>query len=151
MKKLLFVVAILSIVGTTGCKYFKKDKPKVDVIALEKAKKDSIAKVKAFEAEKIRKAEEQARLDSIQKVQEYEAKYKFHVIIGSFKVPSNATNWEQEVHNMGFTKTKILHANNGFDLVSVGQFETYSKAFNEIDRINSDRVENPIELWIYEK
>jgi hypothetical protein len=147
MKKILILIALFAFVGTS-CKYFSK-KPKVDPVAVQKAKQDSIQRAKDLEAEQIRLAQEQARQDSLAKVQEYEAKFRFHVIIGSFKVPSNATSWEQEVHGMGYNNTKILHAKNGFDLVSISAYDTYSKAFNEIERINADK-EEPIELWIYE-
>lgn len=148
MKKLFILLALMAFLGT-GCKYFKKEK-KVDQVALQKAKEDSIKRAKEIEAEQIRLAQEQARQDSIRKVQEYEAKFRFHVVIGSFKVPSNATNWEQEVKKMGYNNTKILLAPNGFNLVSIGAFDTYGKAFNEINKINADK-EEPVELWVYEK
>lgn len=147
MRKIFILIALLAFVGT-GCKFFKK-KSKVDPAAIQKAKEDSVKKVRALEAEQARLAMEQARQDSIAKVQEYEAKFRYHVIIGSFKVPSNATNWEQEVRGMGYNSAKIIHAKNGFDLVSISAYETYSKAFNEIERINADK-EEPVELWIYE-
>lgn len=134
-----------------GCKYFDKGKKKkIDPIALQKAKEDSIAKARNQETEKLRLAKEQARQDSLRAVQEFEAKYRFHVIIGSFKIPSNATSWEQEARGFGFKNTKIIDAPNGYSLVSVGWFDTYSKAFNEINRINAE-LEEPWELWVYEK
>jgi cell division protein FtsN len=153
MKKLTCVLIMLTLLGS-GCKfvekYTKKGK-KAKAAAMQKAKEDSLAKAKAIEFEKAAQAREQARQDSIRQVEEYESQHRFHVIIGSFKVPSNATSWEQEVRGMGFNTTRILQAPNGFNLVSVGAFNTYSKAFNEIDRINSNRVENPLEMWVYEK
>jgi len=148
MKRIILFIVLAAFVGS-GCKYLKKDK-KVDPIALQKAKEDSIAKAKAFEEEQKRIAEEQARQEEMRKQQEYESTYRFHVIIGSFKVPSNATAWEEEVHKMGFSKTKILDSPNGFKLVSIGQYDTYSKAFNEIERINSERPDEPMEMWVYE-
>lgn len=148
MKRILILMILATFVGAS-CKYFKKDK-KVDPVALQKAKEDSIAKAKAFEEEQKRIAEEQARQEELRKLQEFENTYRFHVIIGSFKVPSNATAWEAEVHNLGFTKTKILDSPNGFKLVSIGQFDTYSKAFNEIERINAERPDELIEMWVYE-
>lgn len=150
MKKIFILIALFAFLGTS-CKLLPGYKKKQAAIAAAqlKAKQDSIQKVKDFEAEQMRMAQEQALQDSIAKVQEFEAKFRFHVIIGSFKVPSNATTWEQDVHGMGYNNTKILHAKNGFDLVSVGAYDTYSKAFNEIERINSDK-EEPVELWIYE-
>lgn len=134
-----------------GCKYFDKGKKKkVDTVALQKAKEDSIKKARTLEAEKLRMAKEQAAQDSLRAVQEYEAKYRFHVIIGSFKVPSNASSWEQEARGFGFKNTKIIETPNGFSLVSVGWFDTYGKAFSEINRINAE-LEEPWELWVYEK
>ncbi|HBI81544.1 MAG TPA: hypothetical protein DDY04_06320 [Bacteroidales bacterium] len=148
MKRIILFMVLAAFLGTS-CKYFKKDK-KVDPVALQKAKEDSIAKAKAFEEEQKRIAEEQARQEEIRKQQEFESTYRFHVIIGSFKVPSNATVWEEEVHKMGFNKTKILDSPNGFKLVSIGQYDTYSKAFNEIERINYERLDEPMEMWVYE-
>ena len=153
MKKLTCVLMLLPLLGS-GCKfvekYTKKGK-KAKAEAMQKAKEDSLAKAKAIEFEKAALAREQAHQDSIRQVEEDENQHRFHVIIGSFKVPSNATSWEQEVRGMGFNNTRILQAPNGFNLVSVGAFNTYSKAFNEIDRINSNRIENPMEMWVYEK
>lgn len=147
MKKVFILIALFAFVGT-GCKYFKK-KPKTDPVAEQKAKEDSIRKAKELEAEQIRLAQEKALQDSIANAQAMASQFRFHVIIGSFKVPSNAASWEQDVRGMGYSNVQIVHAPNGFDLVSVGAYETYSKAFNEIDRINSDK-EEPVELWIYE-
>ncbi len=147
MKKIFILIALFAFVGT-GCKYFKK-KPKTDPVAAQKAKEDSVKKAKELEAEQIRLAQEKSRQDSIANAQALASQSRFHVIIGSFKVPSNAVSWQQEVQSMGYSNVQIVHASNGFDLVSVGAFETYSKAFNEMDRINADK-EEPIELWIYE-
>lgn len=151
MRKLLVVLTFLALVGS-GCKYFRKEiEKKIDPVAIQKAITDSIERAKALITEaKLKQEREQARLDSIRRIEEQKAKFRFHVIIGSFKVPSNATSWEQEVHGFGFNNTEILEAPNGFHLVSIGAFDSYGKAFNEIDRINSENIDEPFELWIYE-
>ncbi|MBR7067681.1 MAG: SPOR domain-containing protein [Bacteroidales bacterium] len=159
MKKLVLMFVALAVVAG-GCKYFDKGKNKkkakqekvVDPAAAEKAREDSIRIAQEQEAERIRVARQEAIQDSIRQVKEREAQFRFHVIIGSFKVPSNAESWEREVRQMGFKDTKIIDGPNGFTLVSVGSFDTYSKAFNEIDRINYNaEEEEPWELWVYEK
>lgn len=158
MKRLILMLVALAFVAG-GCKFFDKGKNKkkqqqevVDPAAAQKAREDSIRIAQEQEAERLRMAREQAIQDSIRQVKEREAQFRFHVIIGSFKVPSNAESWEQEVRQMGFKNTKIIDGPNGFTLVSVGSFDTYSKAFNEIDRINySAEEEEPWELWVYEK
>ncbi len=50
---------------------------------------------------------------------------------------------------MGFQNPKIIESPNQFKMVSVAAYDTYSKAANEILRINRDK-EEPIEMWVYE-
>ena len=85
----------------------------------------------------------------IARIREMEARNRFHVIIGSFKVPSNADDYQREVSTLGFQNPKIVESPNGFRMVSVGAFDTYLRAANEILRINRGK-EEPIELWVYE-
>ena len=144
MKKLLILILILAFV-MPSCKYFRGKKGNdVDTTAAWQAKQDSIKNVEAVAAAKL-----QAQQDSLLRVQEQMAMYKFHVIIGSFKVPTNADNWQMEVAKMGFNDAKIVESPNGFKMVSVAAFDTYSKAFREINKINEGK-EEPIELWVYE-
>lgn len=128
----------------SGCRFFnKKDAKKADTTAAWQAKQDSLKKVQEAIA-----AREKAVQDSLQRVQEMLAKLRFHVIIGSFKVPTNADNWQQQVATMGFKDSKIVEAN-GFRMVSVGAYDSYSKAFTEMNKINEGRQDS-IELWVYE-
>jgi len=143
MKRIVIPILLISLLAG-GCRFFnKKEVKKVDTLAAWQAKQDSI-KVQAAIA-----AKEKAVQDSLQRVQEMLAKLKFHVIIGSFKVPTNADEWQQEVVKKGFSNSKIIDSPNGFKMVSIGAFETYSKAFTEIGKINQGK-EQPIELWVYE-
>lgn len=146
MKKLIFPILLLSLL-VGGCRFFnKKDVKKTDTLAAWQLKQDSINKVQAAIA-----AREMAVQDSLQRVQEMLAKFHFHVVIGSFKVPTNADSWLQEVVKMGYTNAKIIDSPNGFKLVSIGAYETYSKAFTEIERINAGKEEADItELWIFD-
>lgn len=145
MKRIIIPILLISLL-VSGCKYFggKKDTKKVDTLIAWQAKQDSINKVQAAIA-----AKEKEVNDSLQRIQDALAKLKFNVIIGSFKVPTNADSWQQEVNKMGFNSTKIIDSDNGFKLVSIGAFETYSKAFAQIGKINEGK-EEPIELWVYE-
>jgi len=145
MKRIIVPILLISLL-VSGCKYFggKKEVKKVDTMAIWQAKQDSLSKIQVAIA-----AKEQAVKDSLQRIQDALAKLKFHVIIGSFKVPTNADGWQQEVNKMGFNNTKIIDSNNGFRLVSIGSYETYSKAFAEIGKVNAGK-EQPIELWVYE-
>lgn len=153
MKKLLIPILLLAITFS-GCRFFerfKKDKSS-DTLAVWEAKQDSIKKVEMLKAKKIeeaRRAREKAIQDSLARVREMEARNRFHVIIGSFKVSTNADEYQKQVSTLGFQSPLIVESPNGFRMVSIGAFETYSKATNEILRINRAK-EEPIELWVYE-
>lgn len=145
MKRIIIPILLISLL-VSGCKYFggKRDTKKVDTLVAWQAKQDSINKVQ----EAITAKEKEVN-DSLQRIQDALSKLKYNVIIGSFKVPTNADSWQQEVNKMGFNSTKIIDSDNGFKLVSIGAFETYSKAFAQIGKINEGK-EEPIELWVYE-
>jgi len=71
----------------------------------------------------------------------------YDVIIGSFKVANYATAFAKDVEGMGY-KANILQSENGFNLVSIGHFETYGAAAQEIRKIN-EGSQTPMELWVY--
>lgn len=152
--RLLFVVILALTMSSCDFvnKKFRKNKA-ADTLAAWEAKQDSIKKAKALRAKKIeaaRLAKEKAVQDSLQQVQEMQARNRYHVIIGSFKVPSNADEFQNKVSALGFNNAQIVESSNGFRMVSVAAFDTYSKGANEILRINRSR-EEPIELWVYER
>jgi hypothetical protein len=147
MKRILVPILLISLF-VSGCKYFggKKDVKKVDTLAAWQHKQDSINAIQA-----AIQAKEKAVQDSLQRIQDMLAKYHFNVIIGSFKVPTNADSWLQEVVKMGYNDAKIIDSPNGFKLVSIGAYETYSKAFTEIGKINEGKEEaDQTELWIFD-
>lgn len=154
MRKVLILTLLLAF-AFSGCQFFKdqfgKDRA-ADTLAVWEARQDSIKKAEMLKTKKLeeaRRAKEKAIQDSLMRVREMEARNRFHVIIGSFKVPSNADEYQRQVSQFGFQNPKIVESPNGFRMVSVGAFETYSKATNEILRINRSK-EEPIELWVYE-
>ncbi len=153
MRKILIPTLLLAFLFT-GCRFFerfKKDKQSDTLVAWE-AKQDSIKKAELLNAKKLeeaRRTREKAIQDSLTRIREMEARNRFHVIIGSFKIPSNADEFQRQVSALGFQNPKIVESPNGFRMVSVGAFDTYSKAANEILRINRTKPE-PIELWVYE-
>lgn len=150
MKKLIIPI-LLSAFLLSGCQFFEnifKKKTAVDTLAAWEAKQDSIKRVEMQKAkliEEARLAKERAMQDSLRRLQEN----RFHVIIGSFKVPTNADGYQQAVAAMGFNNPRIVESKNGFRMVSVAAFDTYGKAFTEIKRINQGKKE-PIELWVFE-
>ncbi|MDD2279940.1 MAG: hypothetical protein PHS05_12855, partial [Bacteroidales bacterium] len=57
--------------------------------------------------------------------------------------------FQTQVRALGFDNARIIESPNGFRMVSVAGFDTYSKAANEILRVNRSK-EEPIEMWVYE-
>jgi cell division protein FtsN len=153
MRKVLILTLLLAFTFS-GCRFFerfKSDKGE-DTLVVWQAKQDSIKQAemqKARKLEEARRAKEKAIQDSLMRIREMEARNRYHVIIGSFKVPSNADEYQKQVAKFGFQNPKIVESPNGFKMVSVGAFETYSKAATEILRINRSK-EEPIEMWVYE-
>lgn len=154
MRKVLILTLLLAFTFS-GCQFIKdkfgKDKA-ADTLAVWEARQDSVKKAEMLKAKKLEEAQrarEKAIQDSLMRVREMEARNRFHVIIGSFKVPTNADDYQKQVAQFGFQNPKIVESPNGFRMVSIGAFETYSKATNEILRINRAK-EEPIELWVYE-
>ncbi len=152
MRKALIFTLLLAFTFS-GCRFFdsfKSDKGADTLIAWQ-AKQDSIKKAEMLRVKKIeeaRRAKEKAIQDSLTRVREMEARNRYHVIIGSFKVPNNANEFQKQMAKMGFQNPRIVESPNGFKMVSVGAFETYSKAANEILRINRGK-EEPVEMWVY--
>ncbi|MDX9846714.1 MAG: SPOR domain-containing protein [Tenuifilaceae bacterium] len=152
MRKALIFTLLLAFT-LSGCRFFERfkgDKGE-DTLIVWQAKQDSIKKAEMLRVKKIeeaRRAKEKAIQDSLTRVREMEARNRYHVIIGSFKVPNNASEFQKQMAKMGFQNPKIVESPNGFKMVSVGAFETYSKAANEILRINRGK-EEPVEMWVY--
>ena len=152
MRKALIFTLLLALTfsGYRFFERFKSDKAE-DTLAVWQAKQDSIKKVEMLKAKKLeeaRRAKEKAIQDSLMRIKEMEARNRYHVIIGSFKVPSNADDYQKQIAKLGFQNPKIVESPNGFRMVSVGAFETYSKAANEILRINRSK-EEPVDMWVY--
>jgi hypothetical protein len=146
MKRLLIPILLLSLLAG-GCRFFnKKEVKKVDTLVAWQHKQDSLNKIQEAIA-----AKEKAVQDSLQRVQEELAKFHFHVIIGSFKVPTNADSWLQEVTKMGYNNAKLVDSPNGFRLVSIGAYDSYGKALAEINKINDGKEEaDKTELWVFD-
>jgi cell division protein FtsN len=152
MRKALIFTLLLAFT-LTGCRFFERFKSDKgdDTLVAWQVKQDSIKKVEMLKAKRLeeaRRANEKAIQDSLMRIREMEAKNRYHVIIGSFKVPNNANEFQKQVAKLGFQNPKIVESPNGFKMVSVGAFETYSKAANEILRINRSK-EEPVEMWVY--
>lgn len=151
MKRIIPIALISLLLMANSCGYMKKkgwikdDKQEL----LAKAKADSI-RTDSLNRVKLVKVEAKAgALDAADKAKAVAGKKQsgYDVIIGSFKVANYATAFAKEVEGMGY-KTNILQSENGFNLVSIGHFESNGAAVAEIKKINEGNP-TPMELWVY--
>ncbi len=143
MKKVVFILAILSIVFT-NCEYLRKKGiiGKRKYLAEFAKRLDDIKKDDSAQIEKIKK-DAQLRIDSVQKSCCINGSY--HVITGSFRNPLNAQNFQKEMNKLGY-KAQIVHATNGFDLVSAYACNDYKDIVNALSNIRTNVNQ---ESWLY--
>ncbi len=151
MKKL--VPLLILFIAVTSCKFieekgwFKRD---ADTIAAYQTRMDSIRVAdsinKVLEAERMI---EQTRLDSIRAIEEIErerlARFKYHIIVGSFKTPEYADLYAEYYREMGY-KTEILFNEYDFNVVSARAFDNIHEALIQLEQFR-DTVE--LEAWLY--
>ena len=153
MKKLIIILFAISI-AFSSCKFVKEKgwfgQKNADTMDAYLRKQDSIhiadsiSKVIA-----IQNAIEQARQDSINKVEQERlerlARFKYHIIVGSFLTPPFADEWSVYYNSIGYG-TEILKADNEFNLVSARKYDNMNDAL--IDLVHfKDTVQ--IDAWVY--
>ena len=106
---------------------------------------------KQLREKQIRDSIEAARLDSLAQAQK-EIPYarldkQYYVIMGSFKLISNADIMKAELEKIGYSPVRIA-LKNGFDMVALAGFDAYSEAKKEITKIEDNDL-CPYDVWIY--
>ncbi|MCD6564576.1 MAG: hypothetical protein J7K53_01395 [Bacteroidales bacterium] len=153
MKKLIFILFAI-LVSFSSCKFVKEKGwfglKNVDTMDAYLRKQDSIhiadslSKVIA-----LQKAIEQARQDSIngaeQERLERLARFKYHIVVGSFITPQFADEWSVYYNSIGYG-TEILKADNEFNLVSARRYDNMKDAVLDLERFK-DTVQ--IDAWVY--
>jgi cell division protein FtsN len=148
MKKYLPFFILGLIIATTGCDNINPFKKKVDHALLEQQRQDSIRLAQEAEELRIQQAEEQARLEENRRIEEAErlkALNKYHLVVGSFKVPGNATRYHEKILAKGFD-SQIVMAKNGFHLVTMKSYDNFRTAANELRSVTRA---GEYEVWLY--
>lgn len=71
----------------------------------------------------------------------------FYVVLGSFKDYRNADALEALVKKHGYSPEKIM-MKNGFMMVAIGGFGSFSKAYKEMEKIGEQDF-CPYDMWVY--
>jgi len=113
----------------------------------ESARKDSLARA---EREAAMAAQQQTQEEAAKvKPKETEAGKRFHVIVGCFKVPSNAEKMINLLKSQGYQpKSFVLY--NGFDCISVQSFDTLREAYNTMTQLLRYSDFCPDDVWVYD-
>ncbi len=154
MKKFLYIVLGCSmLLSLNSCDWFNTTilgKPSKAEIAkkirLENQRKDSLARAQQ-EAAQLRLQEEAEAATKAQL--EAQQNMRYHVIVGCFKTPSNATRMMEKLTTKGFRPTS-LKFKNGFDCISAQSFDDIHAAFNAMNAFMTNSDFAPGDIWVYD-
>lgn len=156
MKNALTIFLVL-IILSSSCEFMRKKgwikKSKAKQEAVSMAMQDSIRVADSLRAvtEKMG-AIEQARLDSVSAVEqakyEREARYKYHIIVGSFLTPEYAEDYMRYYKLLGYDAQIIDGPQNRFNFVSAEGHDNLDDAIRRLYQFQ-DTVE--FEAWLYIK
>jgi cell division protein FtsN len=142
MKKAIILI-LVSLFIVTGCKYFSKGS--ADLVKKNAQLESQLKAEKVSHAQDLEqlKLESQQKLDSLQ-ANCLEATSRYNIIVGAFKVPSNADGYMQQMASKGYT-AKIVTAGS-FQMVSVGSFGTIREALGQLNNFRESVTQD---AWIY--
>lgn len=147
-----FVCMLMAVCVLSGCDWVKKQ--------LGMPTSEDVAKLKMeLELKELRQRQIAdsiiaAKLDSIRLAQEKNVipyitlDNKFYVIMGSFKVISNAEILKANLEKAGYSPVRIA-LQNGFDMVALAGFNSYQEAVREMEKIGDNDL-CPYDVWIYD-
>jgi hypothetical protein len=152
----IVVTLLIILISLSSCKFFREKgwfgKKKNDAVMAEmQARQDSIRVADSLQAlaDRMRQIE-QARLDSIMLVEqeraEWEARFRYHIIVGSFLTPEFAEDHRQLYRSMGYDPVIIPDSEGRFNLVAAEVHESLTRALARLERFQ-DTVE--FQAWLF--
>lgn len=155
MRNLVLTAIILVLFSLSSCKFIKEKgwfgAGKADTLVTWHAIQDSIrvADSVALEIQNMKMAE-QAKLESLQAIENerlaFEARFKYHIIVGSFITPEYARDHLELYKSMGYDAQIVEGPAGRFDLVSA---EVHESITNAINRLVSYQDTVDFESWLY--
>ncbi len=154
MKKFLFVILSLSmLLSLNSCDWFNSTilgKPSKAEIAkkirMENARKDSLANLEQ-EALQLRQQQEAEAAAAAQL--EAERNQRYHVLVGCFKVKSNADRMMAKLSSKGFHPI-ALEFRSGFTCISAQSFSDIHVAYNAMNALMKNSDFCPGDVWVYD-
>jgi hypothetical protein len=150
MKLIKLTSCLVLVLALSGCKFFQEKGwfggKKADTMEAYMMRMDSIDRADSMQmVQTIRQREIDDSLEQVrqQELARQQAK-KFVVILGSFKVPSNADNYLGVVRGMGYD-AEIITAPRGWNLVCAVAFEKKRDAFRKAREFQNTGQD----AWVY--
>jgi hypothetical protein len=154
MRQLAAFIFIMLLVILPSCKFLREKGligKKATALAALKAKQDSIRV-----ADSIKKVQDQimalekAKLDSIAKVDQdriaWESKNRYNIIVGSFITPEYARNYSADLSKKGFNTKIIKLEGTKFEMVSAEAHDNFRTALSRLKQFQ-DTV--AFDSWMY--
>ena len=143
------VLALCAVVVLQGCDWIKGQLGMPTSDDIERMKLE----ISRQESERLAQEAAKARRikDSLDMVEAAAAQKPavegYYVVLGSFKVHKNADTFEELVKKYGYSAEKIL-MKNGYMMVAVGGFTSFSQAYREMEKIGELDF-CPYDMWVY--
>lgn len=158
MKKTLLLIILCIAVTMPSCKYFKERGwfgGKSDTLEVWQARQDSLKVADSLKQALLLQQErqrQQAIADSLNRVEQerldYEARFRYHIIVGSFVTPEYAVAFEEHIRNLGYNAQKMDLPGSRFEMISAEAHETLSDAYRRLEHFQETIA---IDSWIYAK
>jgi len=155
MKRSFLLLLVCLLFSMPSCKYAKKKGwfggKKADTLVVWQARQDSIRVADSLrQVREMAAAAEKARLDEINRVEQerlaYEARFKYHIIVGSFITPEYARAFQAEMIKAGYNSKILQKPDSKFEFVTAESHESLRKA---VDRLVEFRDTVVVDAWIY--
>ncbi len=146
------ICMLVAVFMLSGCDWVKKQ--------LGMATSEDIARLKMeMEQRELRQKQIQdsialAKADSLRLEQEKAVipygtlDKRYYVIMGSFKLISNAEILKAKLEEAGFSPIRIA-LKNGYDMVALAGFNKYMDAYEEVFKVDESDL-CPYDVWIYD-
>lgn len=144
----LFSMFLIAATMLTGCDFFRSLVGKPTSKDLERMRIEAQAK-KQRQLDSIKKAKaDSLALIAAQEAEKNALKDRFYVILGSFKVHSNAERMYAFLEKNNYTP-RTIRFKNGFDVVSVASTNNLQEALRILDELLAYEY-CPDDVWVYD-
>ena len=146
MNKVTCIALFLVLIMISACQNGRERLVSNDVDTLLN---DQYVRTEDYEEDMARiRSEVDIKVDSLKAMMDENQTFdrnRFHMIVGSFRVPSNADAYLGRMKSMGYD-AQIITNPNGLRMVAVKSYNNLRNALSEVNRF---RQELDVQAWIY--